>query len=308
MLYQPLVLDNSNWDEYRPRLSSYPLRVSKLRMIESPIKVKSISLKYVWSGEENYTLGAKSYQLHDNQFAVMNKFSECRVSINDKNTSTGICIDLDENYFSNVLYSLYYPNNIDSLNTNLNFFLTEECFTQGRHATGNLQVLLNSLMRLTETNSYMVYKDDFLKDMTSELIFSQEKIIREYNRLSTVKISTRKELFARLLKAKDMMSESGMHSKTIKEIASAVCLSEFHFHHLFKKSFGITPLKFKTHKTIQHAIRLHAAENLSWTRIAFILGFPDIQTFSKVFKRVTGHSPKESHLFNSNDKNRDCFE
>ncbi len=293
MLYQPLILDNSNWEKFRPKLSSYPLRVSKLNGIDSRINVKSISLKYVWSGLENYSLGNKLYGLNSNQFLIANKFNDCHVTINEKNNCTGICIDIDENYFSDVLYSIYYPNDIDSLNSNLSFFLTDDCFTQGWHADGNLQTMLNTLKNYVSLNKPLLFKDDFLRNITTELICNQEKIIHQYNRLSGMKSTTRKELFERLLRAKKIMSEPGIHSMTIKEIAHSVSLSEFRFHHLFKKTFGTTPLRFKTIETLKHAIQLHREQKLTWTDISEQLDFPDVQTFSKVFKRVFGYSPNK---------------
>ncbi len=294
-MYSTLILDNSNWSEYKSRLHLFPLRISKLNQLESTINVKSISLKYVYNGNEKYTLGNKLYSLSDNQFVVTNKFSDCKVLINNKNDSTGICIDLDEFYFSDILHSIYFPNDIDSLNHNIAFFLSDELFSQGWFATGNMQSMLYKLISLSTNKQDVVFKDDFLKNMTYEVILNQEKIIREYNKISAIKTSTKKEIYSRLLKAKNIILDGNFHL-SVKDIATMVCLSEFRFHHLFKQTFGISPLKFKTSEAMKKAIHLKSTHNLSWTGVAAQLGYSDIQTFSKVFKRMYGVSPRSAKI------------
>jgi AraC family transcriptional regulator len=292
MFYKPLILDNSNWEKFRPSLHLYPLRISRLSNLESNIRVKSISLKYVLNGNENYTLGNKLFELTDNQFVVTNKFSECKVRIDKTNSNTGICIDLDENYFSDIIHSLFFPNQIDSLNQNISFFMSDELFSQGSFATGNLKMMLQKLVSFSNHGQALIFKDDFLRNITYELILKQQKIIKEFNNISAIKSSTKKELYARLLQAKKLILDSGNCRLTIKEIAKMVCLSEFRFHHLFKETFGMTPLKYQTKVMMKKAVTLYSEKNISWTEVSEKIGYTDLQTFSKVFKRVYGASPK----------------
>ncbi len=241
-------------------------------------------------------LDNKLYNLSDNQFVVTNKFSECNVRINNSNDSTGICIDLDEFYFSDILHSMFFPNEIDSLNQNISFFLSNELFTQGWFATGNLQTMLIKLSSFSKNKMELIFRDDFLKNITYEVIMNQQKIIKEYNNIPALKPSTKKEIYARLLTAKNIILDGNYHL-SVKEIASMVCLSEFRFHHLFQKVFGITPLKFKTIECMKKAIQIYSQNKITWTEVGEKLGYNDLQTFSKVFKRVYGKSPRNGFKF-----------
>lgn len=291
-LYKPLSLTEENWEKHKNDLASFPLRVSKFRKLDSPLRAKAISLKYVQKGVEKYQLGKSVHTLSNNQFVINNKYSNCEVFINENQASTGICIDLDELYFSDILESLYQPNDIDNLHQQTRFFLSEELYCQGAHADTLLCNMLNEVVAVAEKGGELFHLEDFLKNISYQLIISQQKIIKEYNNVDAIKISTKKELYARLLQSQNMMQDFSEKQPSIKEIAQAVYLSEFRFHHLFKATFGITPHQYQTQILLNKSVELHKQNHFTWTEIAEQLGYADIQTFGKVFKKYFGVSPK----------------
>lgn len=287
-LYTPLTLNQQNWQTYQGSLATYPIRLSDFSRLESSIRAKGISLKYVEKGHERYKLGNKLYHLYDNQFVINNQFIDCEVFINEKENSKGICIDIDAQYFADILQSLFTPNEIDDLHQNTRFFLSEELFCQGIYADASFQALLKKV----ETVGEMFFLEDFLKEVSYHLILSQQKLIREYNNIDAIKASTKKELYARLLQSRNIMLEEHEHQYGMKEIAQMICLSEFRFYHLFKSTFGITPHQFQTQVLLEKSLKLYEEKRYSWTEIAEKVGYADIQTFGKVFKKYYGKSPK----------------
>lgn len=290
--YQPLVLDNQNWENFKSNLAAYPLRMSKISKLESNIHVSKLSMKYVANGKEIYKLNGKEYELSNNHYVLTNHFSECFVSINEKEVSQGICIDLDENYLSSILTALDSPGEIDNTSSGHRFFYSDELYSKKTGASERLEKLLQVLVKRAERGDEFFSKEDFLKAISLEVILDQCKVMKEYYGLNVLKTSTRRELYARLLQAQEIMRDDINGQMPVKDIAAMVCLSEFRFHHLFREAFGVTPYQFQTDLLMQKAVDMYKTARLSWTEIAAKTGYSDIQAFSKVFKRKFGVSPR----------------
>ena len=288
-IYTPLIVEKNNWETVKHNLAAFPVRCSTFTNLESVIKVKSISIKYVLNGKERYKIDKKEHNMTDGHYIVANQYSDCEVAIKTKEGSHGICIDIAENLFVEALQCLFAPNDFEAdFHESKQFFCTSELFSQGKCANFSLKKLLQSV----ENQQEVLFIQDFLKDIALELVKDQTRLIRAYNRVETMKISTKKELFHRLELAKNIITDTASHQVTMKQIAQQVCLSEFRFHHLFKSAFGITAHQFQHQILLQRALDLHQKQAYSWAAIADILGYPDYQTFSKVFKKAYGIAPR----------------
>ncbi|QJD87940.1 AraC family transcriptional regulator [Cohnella herbarum] len=67
-------------------------------------------------------------------------------------------------------------------------------------------------------------------------------------------------------------------------------LSRNHMILIFKKTFGMTPMQFLTWVRIQKAKELAIQTDLSVSEIARNVGYSDVHTFGKMFKKNTGSS------------------
>ncbi|WP_158630183.1 AraC family transcriptional regulator [Cohnella sp. AR92] len=91
--------------------------------------------------------------------------------------------------------------------------------------------------------------------------------------------------------AASFVRERAAEPLTIREVAETFRLSERHFRRLFKRHTGQT-----FHEFVQRQRILTACELLRTTRhkldtVAGMVGYRDLQTFSRVFKRIEGSSP-----------------
>ena len=77
------------------------------------------------------------------------------------------------------------------------------------------------------------------------------------------------------------------------DVAAASGLSRHYFSRLFKRYMQISFPSYLSTVRIRTAIRLLADEDLSITECAFRSGFQSTTTFNRVFKEVTGFSPRE---------------
>lgn len=83
---------------------------------------------------------------------------------------------------------------------------------------------------------------------------------------------------------------------TIAELAQRVFLSTDHFIKLFKHEMHTTPLQYITKKKIEKAQLLLATCDLSVKNISYKLMFDDYSYFCRIFKKITGVTPKEYRL------------
>jgi AraC-like DNA-binding protein len=78
---------------------------------------------------------------------------------------------------------------------------------------------------------------------------------------------------------------------TLREMASAVDLSESYFVRAFKGSFGETPYRYVLRERVALAQTLIQDSKLPLSEIALPAGFPDANRMGRTFRRITGHSP-----------------
>ena len=79
----------------------------------------------------------------------------------------------------------------------------------------------------------------------------------------------------------------------ISYLATLCGFSESRFFALFKLATGCAPVYYKHHVLIQHAIEMLAYTNYSIEQISERLNFSSPRYFRRVFKKITGKTPKE---------------
>ena len=88
--------------------------------------------------------------------------------------------------------------------------------------------------------------------------------------------------------------ESNLSLKhTSSELAEYAFMSESHFHKVFKKETGRTPLKFVQEIKLSKAHQLLLTENVTVAHLTEQLGYSDYETFSRAFKKHHGIAPAD---------------
>ncbi len=84
-----------------------------------------------------------------------------------------------------------------------------------------------------------------------------------------------------------------MEKITVADVARAVSLSPSHFSHLFKAQTGASFVQFLNRYRIQKAQELLRDSPLNITEIAFEAGFQNLSHFNRIFRKLTGGSPRD---------------
>ena len=89
----------------------------------------------------------------------------------------------------------------------------------------------------------------------------------------------------------------------LRQTASQVGLSRFHFLRLFAKVLGVTPHQHLVCSRLRHATRLLADDTRTITDLAFEAGFGDLSNFVRTFRRAAGVSPRRFRRMARGDRN-----
>lgn len=80
---------------------------------------------------------------------------------------------------------------------------------------------------------------------------------------------------------------------TLQYFAESLSVNSSYLSDLFKKEVGVTITDYVTEKRITHAKKLLVSTQNPIKSIAKVTGIPDVQYFSKIFKRRTGKTPTQ---------------
>jgi AraC-like DNA-binding protein len=104
-------------------------------------------------------------------------------------------------------------------------------------------------------------------------------------------ITTADFSYRRLVIARDLLRERYHEPLRLRELAAAAGFSEFHFLRAYRVAFGETPHQHFTRLRIDHARRA-LARGATVTEVCFEVGYSSLGSFSSLFARVTGRSPR----------------
>jgi transcriptional regulator GlxA family with amidase domain len=94
------------------------------------------------------------------------------------------------------------------------------------------------------------------------------------------------------LRAKDRMDTASHEDWPVRRLARVSHVSEAHFARAFKQAFGVPPHRYLLTRRIERATALLRDTDLPITEIAFQTGWQSLGTFGRVFRDITGETPR----------------
>ena len=98
--------------------------------------------------------------------------------------------------------------------------------------------------------------------------------------------------YRRLKKVKEFVEQNLSEEISLGTAAKIAGLEEKYFSAFFHQKIGICFRDWITHTRVNRAKELLRARNDSITDIAFAVGFRELRTFERAFKRCTGKTPR----------------
>ncbi|ALS24026.1 MULTISPECIES: helix-turn-helix transcriptional regulator [Paenibacillus] len=112
-----------------------------------------------------------------------------------------------------------------------------------------------------------------------------------------------------LQKGKEYLEIHYVEGITVERAAEFVGVDRTHYTKQFRKAYGVTPIQYIQQLRMKEAKQLIEQTNYTMTEIAQSVGYPDLFTFSKAFKKMVGVSPKEYRIKQSSrrEENEDVL-
>jgi AraC-like DNA-binding protein len=110
------------------------------------------------------------------------------------------------------------------------------------------------------------------------------------NGLNLVKQTTLIEIKGKLEKVKAFIDINYTEKLTLSKLSKQGLLCDEYLIRMFRMHYGITPYQYVIQKRI-HSAKFFLQKGLSITDTSRRIGYEDIASFSKLFKKHTGVSP-----------------
>ena len=101
----------------------------------------------------------------------------------------------------------------------------------------------------------------------------------------------RPEQYAKVRQSKAFMESFYADKVELDDLAKAAFMSRFHYNRMFQRIYGLSPRSYLRDLRIAKA-KVLLKQGLTITQVCFEVGYESVTTFSNVFKKCTGHSPR----------------
>lgn len=252
-----------------------------------------LSMKCAFNGKEYYESGKLIQVASDESFLVFNEGKEYTSYIQSDTEVESFTVNFSAWHVQSILKGLK-AKAVDNLNDpecngkRESLYFTEKSYPYSKEL--KLRVLqLRRLAKEFSKNKGQITEHILL--ILHDLILIQSKNNLESNNISAFKKSTREELYKKLHMAKDHIDSSFHLDLSLDDLAKVSLLNPYYLLRMFKHYFKITPYQYLTQVRIVEASRLLQLKKLTVTDVSHRVGYSDLSSFGKLFKKITGQLP-----------------
>ena len=99
--------------------------------------------------------------------------------------------------------------------------------------------------------------------------------------------------YARLQRVKAYVTKHIFDDVSLRHVASVAGLEHKYFSTFFHAKAGVPFKQWVSYLRVMRAKEMISNANLSITTVAFAVGFQDVRTFERTFKRITSMTPMQ---------------
>ncbi|MGX1262400.1 AraC family transcriptional regulator [Rossellomorea marisflavi] len=246
-----------------------------------------MSIKTFRRGRALYEANGGFYSVDENRYLLVNE-GDYSLSIEEEEPVESFCLFFRSGFSSEVSRTLEASQ--DQLLTDPFKPVGEDGFFEKTYHIGPR---LEEMLRLTKQAYLNRELEESFYSVMEAILADQTTVPQELERLSSLKRSTREELFKRLIRANEYIRAYCQTGITLEDIARVACLSANHLLRSYRQLFGVTPKQHLLMYRMNKAKRLLKESSKSYTDMAFDLGFSSSASCSRSFRLHTGLSPRQ---------------
>ena len=253
---------------------------------ESLLSIKTFSF-----GKAFYTIGARSYEVSEENYLVLDNCTSYRIEIDSAEPTEAFCVFFSQEFIRDASNTLTQSESalleLPESTTN-HFLFYERNYPHGDLLSGRLK-RSKQLYELLKHDS--VWSQEFYFSVFHGLVATNAANRFIIDKIKQAKYSTRRELYKRICYAKDYIDACISQELTIEKLSNVALLSPTHLMRIFKSVFGLSPHQYIIKKRMDVAQALLKSTNLTISDIMMQAGYVSLSNFSWVFKCITGQSP-----------------
>ena len=251
-----------------------------------------LSIKTMSNGQAIYEIEGGCFAVGDDSYLILNRDQPYIIDITSPTIVESFCLFFPDTWVEEVAHAAPRPDDllldVTAIGNPIHFF--ERLYPHDDVVTPHVR-RLHALVKSQHLTSG--YLEEHLRFILLAMLQKQFNIYREIEQMPAARPATRFELYNRLYRARDYIHAS-LHSRlTINDMAAIACISRYHFLRAFKQLLGLTPYHYLTQTRLERAQFLLSHTNHPITEICFEVGFESLGSFSTLFRRYTGRSPRD---------------
>jgi len=243
------------------------------------------SIRFVFSGNENYSIGRRNLSIYPDSFLILNKGTSFSSAVDCAQPVQSFSISFDEKFmdeFRNCrmmkdskLLKSALGNKQEMEFSETIYPFTGDIFFNIRHLKNHLdsgvqdEALINQYLNHCLISYFKIYN---------------EEICQKAERLNFLNRSTKIEILRRLNLAKEYLYTNYNRSISLDELADYSCLSVNHLLRTFKQAFRLTPHQFLVQLRLQRAQVLLRNTDYPVNEVVNLIGFECPSSFIRLFR------------------------
>ncbi|WP_298792264.1 helix-turn-helix domain-containing protein [uncultured Allomuricauda sp.] len=249
-------------------------------------KTDDLSVKIVLSGIEDYKVNGNRYKLGIDKYLIVDRASNLDLTIDDKNGVDGICIFPKHHLVHDIFR--FGNASCEDLLTNpfieKDFNILENTFSFKENRLGNFLSRNIPYIIKDHNRKKDIDFDSFYTVLIECLAIDQLELQRKLKNLTSIKKSTKVELYRRIANAKDFIDDNYTKRINIDELAKNVFLSKYHFLRSFKAYYDKSPYQYILKLRLEKAQEL-LNKDYSFRETCDLVGFSDEKNLRKALKK-----------------------
>ena len=249
------------------------------------------AIKFVNSGIEKCIINNRAMSIFPDNFAVINAGTDYCSLIDSINPVHTLTIYLDTKFVEdfNRCFSLKHDDLLADAKFNSKPQFVETLYP----LVGNLSYNIAHLKKHIDNG---IEDEMLLNEYLHHCLFGyyqiyHQEIDKKYQSLSFLRAKTQKEIFRRLLLAKEYLNSNSDKDVKLEDLAKYCCLSISHLLRTFKEAYGKTPYQYLIQLRLDRAKLLLRTTDYSASEITRLVGFENLSSFVRLFKNCIGMTP-----------------
>ncbi|HEY2727021.1 MAG TPA: AraC family transcriptional regulator, partial [Parafilimonas sp.] len=245
-----------------------------------------LSIKCSIKGVEHYQCHNRFYSVDKDCYLIFNNGQYYSSHIYSDTATESFTINFSDEFQRCVLQGL--TSNPDDAHDNKSCGFIEKLYKHDDFATPLLRKLYTASIVAKPDVSLII---EMYYNLMQNLLLQQAQLKKEIKKIKAVKYSTQIEIYKRLNYAKDFIQSCYMNDISLDNLASVACMNSAYFLREFKKYFSITPYQCIMHHRLDSAKKLLQTTSWSVAEICFEVGYQDVTSFTKLFRKNFSLTP-----------------